>query len=774
MGRHRPAGIGATLPALTYLAYTGSLVAVTVIVTILNRIRLGEHGWSFTWQLVAIALVTALFATVSIARATLPVDEFFASTKVRARAELEQQHDRFEPRQLWSWCIAVLLALRDVRVRISASLDSSDSGVLSSTDFGTGTLWSSLEAAAYMVTGLVLLAIDHRLFVVAIALFQISAIRALRARVAPPSRLVLAITCIASWALASGMTYTRIGDWLLNGSLSSNLAVVAFLMSFTIVLAELCSDDPHYSGIRTRWIPIAVAIGVFAAYALRTDNFTANWVPFHRSYFADTSDFVRNGHWLLWDVPSAYGFLSILILATMPAANGWQATYELTALFLTAQCLIVFAILRWGRGGFGNALFAILFPMATMLNDGISRYAWSGRLYPQGGLRFFWIDCLVFVVFLMNVWRGSPKRMTQLRWLGHVLWLIAVFWSIENALWVTVLWVAYLAADVLTYPEPVGSVATFLSRALRRVWPLFALPAGMVAAIEVIYHAALGVGPDWMSFVEFSGAFANGQIRPIFHVQYLGASWIFLLVLGAIGALSLYAIHVRRWDMCRLLAATWFAVWGSSTYFALEPLDMYVTLLLAVLAPAIAILTYCSRDLGGDTVPFMTRVSIAPIAIITIALLLGGPSRMAALTLPFTPNWHADVTQDFPPISGELQQLMQSAGIHPGDAVLFPHGKYWTELSQGMILQFARDESGRIVEYRSWLPISPVGPGNVFDGLAKERQRLYIDRFLARSTSAGWYITYRGPADCGAISSRLTTLERYRSVNFSASRCALR
>lgn len=758
---------------LLYLAYTGSIIAVTVAITVLNRIQLGEYGWMFTRQLIAIAVVTVLFAAATFARTLSPIADRLSAVKTGFAAGLRRPTERFKLGRALLWFASGLIALSETRLNVNAT-PNSESKRLFSVSVDSKSLIRGFEAVAYVVTGLALLVIDHRLFIIAIALLEAAAITALRGPGLMRSPFAVGSVCIVSWALASGMTYTRLGDWLLNGAASNGLAVIAFLFSFALVLIELCNDRSKDEPRRWHYFTFFAAFAIFAAFALRTDNLVENWVPFHRSYFADVSDFVRSGHWLLWDVPTPYGFLSILTLAIMPGGNGWQATYELTALFLTGECLIVFLILRWGRAGITNALFAVLFPLATLLNDGISRYPWSGRLYPQGGLRFFWIACLLLCVFLMHVWRSEQTRVTLLRWCGHFFWFIAVLWSVENALWATILWVPYLLTDVLTIPSPIENWRMIGQRAISRLWPLAALPLAAVAALETIYHFFLGIGPDWFSFVEFLGAFAKGQVRPIFHVQYLGASWILLLFLGATGALALYALRARRMDLVRLLTAAWFAVWGTSTYFALEPLDMYVTLLFGVTAPAIAIVIYCSREFLANRAAFLIRICLAPVAIIAISLLLGEPSHLAAMTMPLTPHYHADVIQDFKPISGELESLMRRAAIRPGSAVLFQNGRYWTEPTQGLIMQFGRDDSGKIVEYKSWLPISPIGPEEMIEGMSRKRQQVYIDRFLARSTETGWYITYRRVADCSQISSRLTTVDRYESTNFSAAHCALK
>lgn len=688
-----------------YLAYTGAIIALVVVITFVNRLRLGDRGWMFTWQLVGIALVTLAAAYIAYAWGA------FADQRTAIR--------------YIGWC----------------------------------------AAASYAIVAAALMIGDHRTFLLIIALLQTVVLLSMHKHVSGRAQISIGAVSIVTWAAFSGVTYTHLADWLLNGP-SSAFALVAFVFSFWLVLREL-NEGRSAGHDRYSWVWLSVGAALFAAYALRTDHLQANWVPLHRSYFADVSNFVRQGHMPLWDVPSLYGFLSMLVLAKMPGGNGWQATYELTALFLVLQALMTFAIFRWGQRGVVNGLFAVLFPLATLLGDSIARYPWSGRLYPQGGLRFIWIVALLFIAFLSYVWRQKPDRTSWLFWAGHLVWIIALTWSIDNAIWATILWVPYVILDALTNAALRGR--PLWRNLLIRIWPLIALPLLAIAASETYFHFVLHVAPDWLSFVEFTGSFAQGQIRLVFHVQDFGAGWTLLLVLGAIGSIGIIAIRQRRWDAFRLLFAAWLAVWGTATYFALEPLDMYVTLLMAVLVPASGIAVFVSREaFPKSETPLLARLSIAPLAIITIAVLLGEPSRIAAM------QWHFNVIQDFQPIHGELASLMRRAGIRPQDAVLVPNGPYWTEPKQGIILPFTRLADGRITEYRSWLPISPVGPEEAIQGLPKARQHTYIERFLDRTHSGGWYITYRTPSTCSLLSRHLRATRTVRSVNYSASLCVYR
>ncbi len=726
-----------------YFAYTGWLIAVLLAITLAIRVQLGVYGWMFTKQLLAEFALVALCATGAALFTFFRPVRIWMTRVVRIGFDLSL--DGPEPK------------------RTSVSIGSSLLGLL--TKFG----W-----LAYLITALILLKLDHRLYILAIAALQAAAIFALRPELRRIAMWPIILLSIVTWALGSGLTYTHLGDFLLNISPPYGFAIPAFLITFALTTIELTDGARNdRQTMNPRWILIAAML-VFSAFAFRTDLLFANWVPYHRSFFADTAQSVHDGNWLLWNVPSLYGFLSILTLAFFPASNAWQATYELTGIFLTLQATFIFFVLRYGRTGWINLLFAIAVPIALLLNDGIVRYGFSSRLYPQGGLRFFWIDAILATIIALYLKRAQIKQVHLLRWCGHIVWLLSLLWSLEVGAWVTVVWLGYLSTDALTAPLPPANVGIFLQRLVHRLWPLAVLPPLVLAGITLYYRHALGHGPDWYSFVEYAGFFAAGKIRSIFYVQAFGAGWSLVLTLGAAGTLGIAAIIGRRWPLVPLLVAGWLAAWVACSYFALEPLDEYVALILGVHATVIALVIFCSHEgWPNKLLPLVTRLSLAPTIILSLAMLLGQTGRMSQMTFPFTANWQPNVLSGAPRMSPELRALLRRADVKPTDRVLFPNRDYWTELRQGLILPIGRSVDGRPIFYRSWLPTSPVGPEMLLQGLPKSRQATYIARTLALGNGTGWYVTYREAADCSRLSPSLRTSRQFRSPNFAISWCSM-
>ena len=547
------------------------------------------------------------------------------------------------------------------------------------------------------------------------------------------------------------------------------MPLFAFVTSFGLVLVELCDDRIE---VRARTRPRLVYVVVFAiflAFSFRSDNLLSSWVPYHRSFVADVAQLVREGHWVLWDVPSVYGFLATVVVAAVPAKDAWQGLFTVTSTILVVQSCIIFTLWRAGRSGWPNLAFATLIAIAVF-GDDIARYPWSARLYPQGSLRFVWILALLMTTFLQYVWRDERRRVDILDWVGHGIWLTSLLWSFEAAVWATVMWPPYLVIATLTAPD---GRAGLMRRFTLRLLPLAVLPLAAVLVVTLIFKFGLGHAPDWFAYVEFTGLFVAGTVHAAFPINGSGAGWCILLTLGAVGATGIAALRRGERAVTPLLAATWLAVWGTSTYFAVEPFDGHVALMLCVLVAAPAIQTYVSREvLGGDRTALYARLSFAPLAIICIAQFLGQPSAFTTMTFPFTHGWTSDTLAALPRIRGELAELLRRAGTRPGDGVLIPNLPYWTEISQGMLFPVADSPGIGNVSYRAWAPLSPLGIEGTIMSLSKQRRHTYIERFLARSRRLGWYVAYRAPAICERISPRLRTVRSLHSQNYSASECA--
>lgn len=583
------------------------------------------------------------------------------------------------------------------------------------------------------------------------------------------------IGALATWAFSLGFTYTPVANWLLNATGSSKLALPTFFIAFGIALyLVIPANASRARDARTVVIlQFVFAVCAFIFLGLRVDNEASLWIPYHQSYFTSPAALVRAHHWLLWDVPSQYGFLSVLTLAAIPAATTFDALYFATAAILFIQATIVFAVFRLRRSGWANFVFAFLLCCATFYSSQAAYYPFGARLYPQEGLRFLWPTAALLFAFLRYQSTGTTTKKWAMA-LGYISWLLAVLWSFETGIWATIIWVSFLIGEVVE--TWLCSGVTIALRALAtRLRPLLLLLLLTIVVIEFVYRGHFGHGPDWRGYVEFSAIYATSS-QFVVPVDPFGPGWTIALVLIALASLAIVALRRRQYRALPVLFACWGAVWGTSSYYAAEAFNQHVAMLSGILIFVGAIVFWITESyLRRGLTPLLARLSFVPVSVLLIAYAFGAPTHMRDIRWPDTTELGSSLSRTLPTISGELLTLERNGHFRPNDEALYPSRANWNKVSNGFILPLERNANGAPIERVAWLPLSPAGEYNTLTTLPPTRRDVYIARYLADSANPqGWLIAYREPARCSGLSPQLKAIRRARTPNYNAAYCRLR
>lgn len=622
-----------------------------------------------------------------------------------------------------------------------------------------------------------LLVDGHRWFVFLVAAAELMLVGYLRRGGLHETRLriVAGATILLSWLYVAGFSFTQLDDLFFNMAPVSELFVPAFCAALVLVAWNAIAPSRAGVGKLTalRLAGYAAALGIFLELSLRTDGVLGDWVLYHQSFFVGQADLLREGHWLLWDVPDQYGFLSIAAIAAAPFTTAWESLFVVSAVLSSLSALMLMVILRYGRTGVANFVFSLLLPAAIFCGSQGQRWPFGARFYPQEGIRFFWVIALLFVIFCEYAEREKPSRARLIRVGGHAACVVGSLWSFESAIWCTLIWGSYLAISSIVGIAPqnrsIGSIASALVKSLA---PPLILWTIAFACVELLYAVRLHHLPDWHAFVEFSALYASDAdfFAP---VHIFRAGWTILLILGVQG-LGVAWILRRPGTGIAVAAALWIATWSASIYYAGEAYDNHVAAIVSVAAFAWGILMVV---LNRERAPSMTRLvaglGLASLWVLLIASFLGEPALYLNARLPFSPGYHLDVAQEYPPVSGELLALMQRAGIRPGDRVVLPSPNAWDQIGRGMIMPFVND-GGWNEELKPWFLLSPVGVSNTLLTLPTARRAVYIDRFVRNLHQGGWYVTYHHAALCSDLAQAFYPTQRMRSNNFEVVYCALR
>lgn len=198
------------------------------------------------------------------------------------------------------------------------------------------------------------------------------------------------------------------------------------------------------------------------------------------------------------DFPVQYGIGPTALIAGTCGDNCWRATYWVTVLMNAAQ----FAALMWcvlllteGQARRFRLLAALAMFCAAYLWTGFAQ-DWANSVFTPSvsGIRFLPATALLLHILLCEH-RGQNRD-----WRGHLIWLIAMIWSMESAGFASLLWWPYLALRASAGIENRAALfKTVVAYALIGLGAVLAVAGAMLLA----YRAAYGFWIDGESFFAF-------------------------------------------------------------------------------------------------------------------------------------------------------------------------------------------------------------------------------------------------------------------------------
>ena len=478
------------------------------------------------------------------------------------------------------------------------------------------------------------------------------------------------------------------------------------------------------------------ALAVFVALSLRSDQWggpyfaDAHW---HWSYFVGPAQDVREGGWLLWDVPSWYGFGNILLLALLPTSSTWHSMYLVNATSLLLSAALLYVVLRALRPGWLGWLFSVTATIACVfLLPGRANDITGPQIWPSAAaFRFVWV-----YVLLAILWWGHRRAMRQgatrhVPILSSLAWTAGVLWSFESAVYVTAVWLP--ALTLLAWHDAGAAARPVLQRLgavfMRLLVPLSLLGAAGVA-VAAFYWLAAGRLPDVSGYYEVAWAFR--AFRDKFYTGSVGL-WLLLLVFCAASTVVVSLVRGQSaWTMA-LAAAAWAMLWSTSSSIVLKGDAM--TLLSG--APHFMIslgllLHLADRHLPPTRLASAPHVTFAAVSIVLLTLAYGNLPKLTAAAARFQFGY-AGVASNLPVLDEARLALVQTAGLGPRDRLIV--------LDAPGIL----DVPQRAPALQSWLPMRSwermVNAGTVV--LPPARMQRYVSRAVERVALGGCVLVSR-------------------------------
>lgn len=472
---------------------------------------------------------------------------------------------------------------------------------------------------------------------------------------------------------------------------------------------------------------------------------------YHWGFFIGPIDQLRHGGTLLWDTPSQYGFLSILIPSLLPG-SAWQSFWFFQGLACAiVSCMMYLAIRKLSSGWWSAAAAFIITFTVLFFRPRTASLLLPAQMTPAAGpVRFIW--CFVMLGFLVS-WYHRERQEHGVRFAvtGNIVWALAVLWSVETAIYVTAMWFpAYLIHTLQSATASArdggsrGSIATMIARRAA-----LSVAAVLVSGVVVFapYRALGRSGPDLFGHLEYALLYSRGGFGAL-PIDPTGTIWyvvISFLIVSTI--LALHSLRNPRDPRLVVWAAAWGCVWAVSSYFTgrSHPVN-----LLAIIPVLIFALVACMRMRpfdGSARARYVMAASLLPLFAMPVTLTAGHGSFARSLAEPqLSPS---RITMQVPPMDPDLQSLLVTAGAKPTDSFVL--------VSDGRLILPAWDMSGlpttegnhdmsHALSNRSWLPL----PFEIIGSLPEDRRQVYFERNARSFSEPGWLIQNKSLTANGA------------------------
>jgi hypothetical protein len=590
--------------------------------------------------------------------------------------------------------------------------------------------WLALAASGIALGAGVVHALTYRSGAIPVevgaALIQAAAVVAVTtgARIRIGTAALWAAVSVGAWSVAGSLLW-----WQFPGGLRHPWVIAVFAVSALTVFAALWWPDLIANRL-LGWAGTGVALVVLAAASVRTNDLfdihsMYTWEP-----FIGPAELVRQGGWLLWDVPAQYGYLNEYAIAWMPTTSPWEGLFILNSVMCFLLAAAVFMLLRsLGRGFLNLVMSGAVALVACFFRPGLGPTIIGPGGYPStGGFRFLW--CVALLLVLLSLLRvHSPRTRRVIMVLGNLVWVVGVLWSAESAIWSTIVWLPGYFLMVVTerWGEP------DVRKRLLRIAGWTAIPVlflGATIAIGfAIYQVGLGHTPDLQAFYDFGLAFQSGVVA--YPIDPGGPGWVLFAVYVATLVTIVWRVRKQPAVASVVLVATAALIFATSSYFVGRSHPNNVWNLAPEICLALAItLVLAGRNFRGDPLPVLLRLVAAPLLVI---FLFGAFGDHAAFV-----DWVTRPQRDIINIDAGLVgtdpslQTLLAAHVQPGDRVAYIADDTDPVLSPHLYADILQPDGAPL-----WLPLVPFTAITI---LPANRRAAYMERFIARHPTGGWLI----------------------------------
>lgn len=516
---------------------------------------------------------------------------------------------------------------------------------------------------------------------------------------------------------------------------------VAYLITY-LPLSNSLWSKANQSGVKDflrSYIDIPIVV-LFLFFSFRCDSLFIPGSEYHWEYFVGVIQGVNNGGILLWDTPSQYGFLNILLPSLIKAPSPWQSFYIFQGILLFVVASMNYWMLNKIAPDVGYKKI-LIFPIVFLSVFYATPEFVGPYPFPSSSvMRFFCVYLMIYTASLIRLDNNKSAFMLAF------VWVLSVLWSAESALYGTTILAFILGAIYLSTDS--------FKLAWRYCYISITFLVSTIMLLIFFYQIRFGVFPDFLCFFEHATGYAKGF--GFVPVKWNGAGNILFLVMLGIGYVCFILLrNLQKIEKTQLvlLAALLGMVWAISTYYIGRPVPQNITAMLPLITLAVISCVFFTHRYLANHENYLT-----PIRGVSVALLFFVMAPLANL------NWYEGVKKaEF--FSADVSSKLNKSNVQLNKLLIKAN-----KIDSSLLVYYGDDATPPIFtgsfaryNYKNWLPI----PLQLLETpMSDQRREIYFNRYLCREKpKSGIFLVRVGGQITTRRSNFFNYLENYYEIS---------
>jgi hypothetical protein len=481
-----------------------------------------------------------------------------------------------------------------------------------------------------------------------------------------------------------------------------------------VIVKDILRTSPSKANETNSYLSY-IPYAIFLILSARSDYFGIDrGIAYHWEYYVGPIRTLRDGGWLLWDTPSQYGFLSVLLPSLIPVNSALEAFYFFQAFILFA-CASFFYFAITTVCNLRKILATLLVISAFFFSD--TSLVGPGSYPSSSGMRF--VGCYALLCWASYIFIYQKESIQKYISKGTYIWIFAVLWSAESAIYSSTIFLAPIALYIYIGILSGNLNAKEYIRLIRKPAIAFIL---ILSLISFFYWLKLGHLPDKKMFTLYGNAYASGF--GAVSITTKSAIWFFvvLLALPLTGLFNLLSSDFKYDGRSALLIAAIGCIWSTSSYYLGRAVPNNIVALYPLLVFSILLVIRTST-----TDRMVTTLVCCPILVLALSSIW---MNSAAIPFPshlsFSPR---TISNDLWRPDTELGALLNESHVEAESPVVY----YGYQAMPPAIFENGIWKSRE----HTWLP----SPLQLLEyPISAETRALILKRYITRNGNGGWLI----------------------------------